>query len=163
MATRGEYEGGATNFLNVDLEVFSRESLAPFAKALGRRVHVLHEGRWSRQYAACIELWGSGRGQSPDTIIRRMIRLVRRLPRSARRLWVQARVKQFNIGIEAGTRPRSCEFPLAPDVVLDAGRLGARIVITVYAAEAMTVPERTRPEGPKRSRARLLRPPSGSC
>jgi hypothetical protein len=124
-----------TEFLNVDLEVFSRESLAPFAKGLGRSVHVLHEGRWARRYAACLELWGSGYGQTADAIIRRMVRLLNKMPRSAKLLWNRAQVKQFNIGIQAGTKPRGFELKVRPATLQAVARLGAQLVVTVYAVD----------------------------
>jgi len=125
-----------TAFLNVDLEVFSRESLAAFVKGLGRSVHVLHEGRWGRKYAACVELWASGWNQSPESIIRRILRLLSRMPRSARTLWNRADVRQFNIGVQAALKPRTFELSLSPESVAAIGRLKARIVFTVYAAES---------------------------
>ena len=124
-----------TEFLNVDLEVFSRSSLAPFVKGLGRSVHVLHEGRWGRKYAACLELWVSGSGQKADVIIRRMVHLLSKMPRAAQRLWNGAQVKQFNLGIQAALKPRSFELSLQPDTLRAVARLGARLVVTVYAAE----------------------------
>jgi len=124
-----------TEFLNVDLEVFSRESLAVFAKGLGPSVHVLHEGRWGRKYAACLETWSSGSGQSPDILIRRMVRLLEKMPRASKMLWNRAQVRQFNIGIRSGFRPRSFELPLKAATVKAIGRLGAQLLITVYAAD----------------------------
>ena len=125
----------ATEFLNVDLEVFSRESLAPFARGLGRPVHVLHEGRWGRRYAACLELWSGGSGQTADAIIRRMVRLLNKMPRSAKLLWNRARVKQFNIGIQAAIKPRSFELKVRPDTLKGVARLGAQLAVTVYSAD----------------------------
>jgi len=124
-----------TEFLNVDLEVFSRDSLAPFVKGLGRSVHVLHEGRWGRRYGACLELWHSGSGERADVIIRRMVRLLDKMPRPAKRLWNTAAVKQFNIGIQAAFKPRTFELPLSQHTLQAVARLGASFLITVYAAE----------------------------
>jgi hypothetical protein len=107
-------EDDATEFLNVDLEVFSTESLALLVKGLGRSVHVLHQGRWGRKYAACVELWSSGSGQKADVIIRRMVRLLNRMPRNAKALWNRAQVRQFNIGIQSGFRPPALSCPCNP-------------------------------------------------
>jgi hypothetical protein len=85
-----EYE---TEYLNVDLEVFSRESLATFVKGLGQSAHVLHEGRWGRRYAACLELWSSGCGERAEVTIRRMLRLLIKMPRPAKILWNRAQVR----------------------------------------------------------------------
>jgi hypothetical protein len=124
-----------THFMNVDLEVLSHESLAPLVQALGNRVFVLHEGRWGRRYGAFLELSGSGYQRNADLLIRRLIALLKKLPASARRLWRGARVKQFNLGIEAAHRPRSFELRLQDSTLESVARLGASVVVTVYAAE----------------------------
>jgi hypothetical protein len=126
----------STEFLNVDLEVFSRERLALFVSGLGRSVHVLHEGRWGRRrHAACLELWRSGCGQTPDQIIRGMVRLLKKMPRSAKHLWDAAQTRRFNIGIQAASKPRSFELLLRPATVAAVADVGAQLLITVYAPE----------------------------
>lgn len=140
-----------TEFLNVDLEVFSRESLAPFVKGLGRSVHVLHEGRWSRGFAACVELWASGCGQSAEAIIGRMVRLLSKMPREAKLLWNGAQVRQFNVGIQAASKPQSFELRLRQETLKAVATLGARLVVTVYAAGAQAaVPEAPKGRKPRR-------------
>ncbi len=124
-----------TEFLNIDLEVFSRESLTPFVEGLGRTVHVLHDGRWGRKHAACVELWASGWKETPEAIIKAMVRLLDRLPRSAKALWNRADRRQFNIGVRAALRPRSFELALGPASLKAISRLNARVVFTVYAPD----------------------------
>ena len=143
-------DGGETEFLNVDLEVFSRERLAPLVEALGPSVHVLHEGRWGRRYAACLEVSGSYR-LSADAIIRRMVRLLTKMPRSARVLWNRAQTRQFNVGIEAAARSRTFELPLGPETLRAAARVGAQLVVTVYAPERVPGPQ-AKPSKKRRSR-----------
>jgi hypothetical protein len=145
-----------TDFRNVDLEVFSRERLGEFVKGLGRSVHALHEGRWGRRYLACLELHASGYGQKPDALIRRMVRLIDKAPRPAKLLWRRAQVRQFDIGIQAALKPRSFALRLQPATLQAIARLGARVVITVYAAEVplSSTPRRT-------SRKRGSRPTRG--
>ncbi len=125
-----------TEFLNVDLEVFSRESLAGFGTSLGRSVHVLHEGRWGRRYASCMELWASGYGQSTDSIMRRMTRLLDKMSPKAKRLWSRAQVRQLNVGIQAAHKPRGFELVVSAETLRSMAKLGAQIVVTVYGAEA---------------------------
>ena len=128
----------STEFLNVDLEVFSRERLTVFVSGLGRSVHVLHEGRWGRRrYAACLELWTSGYGQTPDHIVQGMVRLLKKMPRPAKVLWNRAQTRRFNIGIQAAFKPRSFELPLRPATVKAVTDVGAQLLITVYAQELL--------------------------
>ena len=73
--------------------------------------------------------------RTADTAIRGLVKLVERLPKSARRIWDRARARNFNIGIKAGVEPHSREF-LVSDAAMEAiARVRGAIVITVYAAE----------------------------
>ena len=145
-----------TEFLNVDLDVFSRESLAPFVKALERSFFVLHEGRWGRKYGAILELHASGYGKrTADSIIRRMSALLNKMPDSARELWNRAQIRQFNIGIQAARKPVAVEFQVGQDTLQAVSRLGASLVITVYA------PEARKPKSTVRPKKRISRPTTG--
>ena len=77
-----EEEG--TTFLNVDLEVISRTPLDPLVQAFGRKVDVLHVDQWGRRYGAQVEVAGSGYRGNADSLIRRLVTLVKALPRNAR-------------------------------------------------------------------------------
>ena len=127
-----------TRFLNVDLDIYSRTSLAPLVSALGRTVVVLYVGTENRRHSAHLELARTVR--TPDALIRRFVRLIERLPRDARRLWNGAQRREFNIGIQAGSRPHASEFRVSPDVIQAAARVGGAIVTTVYAP----IPRRTK-------------------
>jgi hypothetical protein len=121
-----------TTFLNVDLDISSREDLASLAAALGPRLIALHVGRVRRTYRARLELGTQPR--SPDAAIRRLVAAVRRLPVRQQACWRRATTRDFNIGIQAGDEPRHIEFPVAPATVSMVGKVGGRIVITVYGA-----------------------------
>jgi hypothetical protein len=121
-----------TTFLNVDLDISSREDLASVAAALGPRLIALHVGRVRRTYRARLELGTQPR--SPDAAIRRLVAAVRRLPVRQLACWRRATTRDFNIGIQAGDEPRHIEFPVTPATVSMVGQVGGRIVITVYGA-----------------------------
>ena len=132
----GSFDEEATNFLNVDLDVYSESRLEPLVAAFGDEVCVHYIGREGSRYGAHLEL---GFPRSADTGIKALAALVRRLPTSARKLWKNAQVKDFNIGIQGGIKPHCCEFPLSLDTLSAVVKLGARVVITVYAAEPKSV------------------------
>jgi hypothetical protein len=134
-----------TQFLNVDLDVFSKVPLDPIVDAFGKKVFVLHAGKWGRRYSAHFELTDSGRGQQGDQLIRRFVELVKRLPRRARRLWNEADRREFNIGIEAAVRSQIFELRLQPRTLEAVARVGGRIVVTVYAPERVLRRARGRP------------------
>jgi hypothetical protein len=125
---------GTTAFLNVDLDVWSREDLAPLAEALEPAVHALHVGRVGSRYLARFELLGQPR--SPDAAIRRLVAAVERLPARQRTRWNRATKREFNIGVQAAARPHAREFPVEPDTLAMLVRVRGRLVLTLYAPPA---------------------------
>jgi hypothetical protein len=121
-----------TTFLNVDLDISSQEDLASLAAALQPRLIALHVGRIRKRYWARFELRTQPR--SPDVAIRRLVAAIERLPARQRASWKRATTRDFNIGIQAAEDPRHSEFSVAPATAMMAGRVGGRIVITVYGA-----------------------------
>jgi hypothetical protein len=124
-----------TVFLNVDLDILSRIPLESLVEAFGQKVIVLHVGRWGRRYGARVEMADSGHQQDADRLVRRLVGLVKKLPRSIRRLWKEAQSREFNVGIQAGLKPRVFELRFQPATLEAVAAVGGRIVITVYAAE----------------------------
>ena len=122
--------GDTTTFLNVDLDVSSREDLAPLADALRPHVHALHVGRVGRRYSARFEL--NAQPRTPDTAIRRLVTAIQRLPARQRTRWRRATRRDFNVGIQAAPQPHYSEFPIEPPTVAMVGKVGGRIVVTVY-------------------------------
>jgi hypothetical protein len=122
-----------THFLNVDLDLYSKRDLQPLVTALGRKVITLHIGRIRRTYCAHLEL--AKVTKTADSTVRAFCALIEALPRTRRGLWNAAKVRDFNIGVQAAAQPFSCEFALAAETAKAAHELGARIVFTVYAPE----------------------------
>lgn len=123
-----------TRFLNVDLDIYSKTNLKPLVAALGREVFTLHAGREGRLWGAHLEL--NEIPSSADAIIRRFTALILALPPANRKYWDAAKTRTFNIGVDAGSRPRMWELKLAPRTIQKVSALKARIVVTVYAATA---------------------------
>ena len=129
-ATREE-----TTFLNVDLDIRSVSALDSLVTALGRSVFALHVGPDGRRHVAHLET--AIQSANPNRLIRRFVALVRRLPRAERLVWDRARLREFNIGIQAGAGPTSYELRLDPETVRAAASVNAAIGVTIYGA-AMT-------------------------
>ena len=127
---------GQTAFINADLDIWSRSRLNRLVTAFGNGVDVLFVGREGAHYGAHLELSERGQARSADTFIRRLAALVVALPRQARKLWDEAEIREFNIGIQAGSRPCSWESRLRPSTIHLAAQLKAGVVVTVYAPEA---------------------------
>jgi hypothetical protein len=121
-----------TRFLNVDVDIWSNSPLDRLVDAFGRKVCALHVGREGRNFSAHLELAVFPR--NADQLIRRFVTLVDGLPAPARTLWNRARIREFNIGIQAGTGPHSYELRLRPETLREVARVDARVGLTVYGA-----------------------------
>jgi hypothetical protein len=139
-----------TTLLNVDLDIWSRSPLDGLVSAFGRRVFVLHAGKEGRRHSAHLELARSGQSRGADQLIRDFVALIRRLPPKGRAWWNRAHRRDFNVGIQAATKPHSYELPLDPATVRAAAAVNARIVITVYGADPNA-------ESPRRAASRRPR------
>ena len=129
-----EQDQEETHFLNVDVDVWSKARLEPLIAAFGRRIGIHYVGDDGKECAAHFSLAYSY-GKNADTLTRELATLVTKLPRAARRLWDNARVKDFNIAIQAGIKPHSHEVAIKQKTVALVVRVGGRVVITTYAAE----------------------------
>jgi hypothetical protein len=120
-----------TTFLNVDLDLLSRSDLQPLVTVLGDKTYALHVGRDKQTYRAHLEL--SKTPQDPDAAIRNFAALIRTLPKAERKLWDTAKVRDFNIGVQAAMQPHCYEIPLARETIKAVSVLKARLVFTIYA------------------------------
>ncbi len=125
-----------TTLLNVDLDILSQSRLEPLVEAFGEHVVVLHVGPEGRRlHGAHVELSTGSSSKNADGLIRGLVALVKRLPRSSRRLWNTAKSREFNIGVQAAHKPHLFELRLDPETLDAVASVGGRIVVTVYAAE----------------------------
>ena len=120
-----------TEFLNVDLDIRSRRSVAPLLKvwpsAQTPDRKPGHAPRW-------VHISGLSYKKSADRLVRELIALVDLLPPKARRCWTAASSRVFDIGIQAGLAPRNFEdVRLSPETVRAIARVQGTVVVTVYA------------------------------
>jgi hypothetical protein len=126
-----------TEFLNVDLDIYSKSDLQPLVTALGKKVFVLHVGRHKRTYKAVLEL--SKIAKSADSIILAFCALIRALPKAPRKLWDEAKIREFSIGIQARLEPIAFEITLDEKTVRAASEVNARINVTIYSPAMRTI------------------------
>jgi hypothetical protein len=98
-----------TRFLNVDLDIRSHSSLEPLAAAMGKKVSVLYVGRERRYYKAYLELHQIAQS---DSTIRGFCALIRKMPKAERKLWDNAIIREFNIGMQARMKPITFEITI---------------------------------------------------
>lgn len=121
-------------FLNVDLDVYSRCDLQPLVNSFGKKVIALYVGHEKRGYAAHLELAGLQK-PSADSTIRAFCTLIRALHKTERELWNGAKSREFCVGVEAGQQPFASDFRIEAQTVKAVAELGAVIVLTVYGPE----------------------------
>ena len=120
-----------THFINVDLDLESPGSLHPFIEHWGDEVFALrHEGSDDTGYKGGFEL--SHADRSAEEAILAFVELVRALPDGLRAKWDALTQRNIDVGIQAGTNPRSWCFSLEPSTLVALDSIGARLVCTVY-------------------------------
>lgn len=128
-----------TTFLNVDLDLWAAYDLAPLVGAFGPHVSDMFTGAAEVEEGAFqthLELAiGERNPWNPDAAIQAFVRLVDGLAPTARRLWDEANVRNFDIGIQGGLTPRAFQFSLRPETMAAASRLKASVALTVYAVD----------------------------
>ena len=123
-------------FLNVDLEIESNESLDPIAQSFGDQVHVLHNGPHQEiPYLLALEIY-AGNDHEPESIIEAFCDLIEGLSGKGKSAWRQAKARRFDIGIESGTGVPKRFMPLclglSTTILKRVAALSGEVVITVY-------------------------------
>lgn len=146
-------EPSGPNFINVDLEVWSREDLATLVAAVEPQGFVLHVGKVRRKFLARVEAHSARVLRSPEQTIWALLKVIKSLPPRARRLWRHAESRVFNVGYESGDfvtllseRPvgsgrwyprgpktaEPCETSLSPELLRAVANVGGTIATTIY-------------------------------
>ena len=125
----------AAEFLNIDLDVRSRRSLAPLVIAWPWAHQPLAAGGPPAPNPRWLLLNAKGAGKTAEAIARHLLLHIEQLRGDARRCWKDAHRRVFDIGVQAGGPGRAFE-----DVRLTAATLGriaavgAEIQLTLYPA-----------------------------
>ncbi|CAN5826513.1 hypothetical protein BH11MYX3_BH11MYX3_46820 [soil metagenome] len=120
-----------TKFLNVDLEIAGRSSLEPLAAELSPRMFALYRGLEGKLERAHYET--RNQYDTAEQCLRNMLRVLGRMGPKARACWRAASVRDFNVGVQSGAKPFLFEVPISAATLAAVAKLGARIVLTVYA------------------------------
>lgn len=157
------------HFINVDLEVWSKEDLAPLARAFEAKSVVLHVGKTRRKFHLSVE--ASFSPKTPDDAISDLLGIVQALRPAAKRLWKRAESRVFNVGYNAGEdvnilheRPvgsgrwyplspskaaRPYEITFSPELLHSIVKSGATIGTTIYPPTKELPPRRAKRRKPK--------------
>jgi hypothetical protein len=118
-------------FLNVDLDLESRDALGQLVDALPS-LDVMVSARMRGRHVLSLEL--ATPGLSLDQTVRRFAKEISALSGKPRRLWQRATKRCFNIGFECGDR-RAPPFLIQRASVEAIAALGASLEITLYPRE----------------------------
>lgn len=116
-------------FLNIDLDVKSRYSLAPLIAAWPWAQRPLQNNRW-------LVFSAHGGGDTAESTAQDLIELVGALSPAARRCWNRASSRTFDVGVRASMDGRAFEgVQLSAKTLSRIASIGARLQITVYRPE----------------------------
>jgi hypothetical protein len=119
-------------FLNVDLEIRSAQSLQLLLDSLGDAVFVLHSDSTPDQSFASLEL-ADNRDTNADRTITQFCDLIQALPDAARQLWDTANTKIFDVGYQLESTDKSWVMSELAAATLDRlAKVGGRLRMTVY-------------------------------
>ncbi len=118
-----------TYLINVDMDLFSNESLKKIADEIADKVSILHEGEYSEGgYFLRAELIKAV--EDANDAINEFVEIITEI--SNPDLLSACHRKEFNIGIETGTKPNALEFSVSNEVMKKAAHAGFQIAFTVY-------------------------------
>ena len=123
-------------FLNVDLELAARGSLAGLLDAWGERVVVLRDQREAGAHSLSLEL--AADAASAEAAIAGLCALVEALEPAARQLWDGCELREFDAGYDAEPGAQPWSAAIAADALARIAALGATLRITVYPPPATT-------------------------
>ena len=129
---------GTTHFLSVDLDVESRDELAPFINALGSQAFALSPHTQGAMARVSLEL--TSHLDDADSSLAKFVELIASLPSEVRSVWDRASVRDLNVGIQGGTEPHEFVTTLTVATLRAVADIGARVLFTVYRASSETEP-----------------------
>ncbi|WP_440054831.1 hypothetical protein ACSLBF_01310 [Pseudoalteromonas sp. T1lg65] len=120
-------------FLNVDLELESKQDISALVSDLKRNAVVLHYDKDEYRQLARIE--ASAEEMTPDKAINHLCELVESCSKPALKQWLSCSKRTFDIGFSSGTSPKCYSQALHVDTLLRISAIGAGIEITMYPVE----------------------------
>ena len=118
-------------FLNIDLDLESKDDLFPIIQEFGDSVIVLNREKENNSFKVSLEL--AGVTGTPDYLFEQYISLINGLSSQAKELWFGCAKREFDLGFESGHKPSDIQNKLSSTIISSLSDLEASIVITVYA------------------------------
>lgn len=119
-------------FLNVDLEVRSREDLSALAAEFETKACVLHFGQEAGRNFLTVEREDESSGEGLEATVRDLCHLVEGLSTISRQLWDGAESRVLDAGFDATSGHPLAWFSVSPDLLRRIAVLNACLAFTMY-------------------------------
>lgn len=120
-------------FLNVDLELESKNDISVLVDELAKKAILLHydqdDYRQSARFEADSDI------KSPDQAINQLCELLETCSRNALKQWLSCSKRTFDIGFNSGTNPKCFNQAIKSDTLLRISAIDEGIEITIYPVE----------------------------
>lgn len=116
-------------FLNLDVVLKSKSNLGALVKHLDQRVFVLSDQEYEGEHLINLELTSK---QDPRECTQRFLAIIDEFPDAVLDLWKGCISRTFSYGFEGGCDCPALDTTIPADLLLEIGRVGADIGITVY-------------------------------
>ena len=115
-------------FLNIDLDIVSKNDIAPIIDEFGDQVCVLNNESRDGNYCASFETVCT----EENKIIETYVALVNDLSPGTRKLWNECTLREFDFGYSSGETPSTFRSKISSKSVKELSEVGGSIVITIY-------------------------------
>ena len=118
----------AIEFLNIDLDIESKEDISPILKEFGNRVVIHRNEKCNKLFCASISTGYT----EENEIIQEYFSLVNELSTNARKIWDNCNKREFDFGFESGGSPNNFQSSLSASSIQSLARIDGSVVITIY-------------------------------
>jgi hypothetical protein len=120
-----------THFLNIDLEIESKEDILILVEELSSKLCKLSYHECNGAYCASFE----PHEFEIERIISEYLSAITSLSDEGRRMWEACVKREFNLGFQAGVSPRGYEKFISQNSLKEILSVNGQLGITIYASE----------------------------
>ncbi len=117
-------------FLNVDLELESKNDITILVADLAKKAEILHFDK--DDYRQSVRIAAKEAFKSPEKAIIHLCEIVESSSREALKQWLGCNRRTFDIGFESGKKPKCFNQAINSDTLLRLSAIDAGIEITIY-------------------------------
>ena len=121
-----------SQFLNLDLVLKSNSDLGALVKHLDQRIFVISDQEFEGRFLLVLELTGKEAAQDARWCTQQFLTIIDEFPNAVLDLWKGCTSRTFSYGFEGGCDYPAFEAAITADLLLQMGRVGADLGITVY-------------------------------